>query len=314
MNRRSVTVVGSLNVDWALRVPRFPEAGETVQGDSLARYPGGKGANQAAAAARTGSAVSVSMVGQVGADEPATWLLGQLAAAGVDVSRVGVDATVETGTALIAVDAEGQNRIVVVPGANGTFWPNRLNLALGTLREGDLVLLQNEIPAETVWAAARTAHAHGATVVLDPAPARPASDELLGLCTYLTPNESELRALLGEPYHGEVLRLDEAISGARRLRARGARNVVVKLGAQGAALVGEAGEQHWAAPSSGAVDTTAAGDVWNGAFAAALAERMAIAMAGAFANAAAALSVSRHGAQSSIPSRAEVDEVLAAIR
>jgi ribokinase len=306
----AIVVVGSLNVDWVVTVPRFPRAGETVCGESLVTHPGGKGGNQAAAAARIGAGrVAVRMVGQVGGEAQGSWLVRGLSDAGVDVSAVAIDPTVASGTALVVVDRQAQNQIIIVAGANGTFESERFATMAGALDAADLVLLQLEIPLETVEAAARAAHHRHACVVLDPAPARCLDAALLGLCDYVTPNESELRVLLGEN-PAEMLTIDGARDGAKRLRARGARNVVVKMGMSGALLVGQAGEIHWPAVHVTAVDSTAAGDVWNGAFAVALAERLGVEAAGAFANAAAALAVTRPGAQPSIPARAEVDALL----
>ncbi len=312
---RRIVVVGSLNADLVVTVPRYPRPGETVQGSTFAQFPGGKGANQAYAAAKLARGgrrpISVAMIGQVGGDGQGAWLRRHLGDAGIDVSAVGVDAQTSTGIAVISIDASGQNQIVLVAGANGTFSPERLEPWRPTLAAADVLLLQLEIPLATTLRAARIGRDAGATVILDPAPAQPLPDDLLALCDYVTPNESELWLLDGRsPSEEARWTRPEAAAAAARLRARGARQVVVKLGAAGALHVGPAGERFWPAFSVEAVDTTAAGDAWNGAFAAALAGGHPADEAGRIAGAAAAVSVTRPGAQPSMPTRAEVDERL----
>lgn len=304
----SVVVVGSLNVDYVVRVPRFPQPGETLTGSRFETFAGGKGANQACAAARLGA--RVTLVGQVGQDAPGDWVVGQLDRVGVDTSAVRRDPGSTTGIALITVADDGQNTIVLVPGANGTFetqWLDRQGTALVGAR---CVLLQLEIPDAVVLEAAKRGRAAGACVLLDPAPARPVSDDLLACCDYVTPNESELAALAGyAPVaslgEGEAVRLAESL--CRRVRGK----VLVKMGAAGALLVGPDGVRAWAAPVVQALDTTAAGDCFNGAFAVALAEGVPEDEAGRFATFAASLSVTRAGAQPSLPTLAEVQAFMA---
>lgn len=300
----SIVVVGSLNVDYVVRVPRFPQPGETLTGVRFETFAGGKGANQACAAARLGA--RVQLVGQVGADPQGDWVLGQLGVAGVDMAGVGRDAGTTTGIALITVAATGQNSIVIVPGANGTIGLALLQQHRAAIERAHCVLLQLEIPDAVVIGAARIARAAGACVLLDPAPARPVTEELLGLCDYVTPNETELAVLAGESPRPSVER-PEARRLAEIVRRRGAARVLVKMGAAGALLVDAAGERFWPAPHVDAVDTTAAGDCFNGAFAVALAEGRSDAEAGRFATLAASLSVTRPGAQPSMPAREEVD-------
>jgi ribokinase len=301
-----IVVVGSLNADLVVHVPRFARPGETLSGRGFARFAGGKGANQAYAAARLGGA-SV-MMGQVGADEHGTWLTSGLAAGGVDTSLVVRDDREPTGVALITIDAAGQNQIVLAAGANGTFGPDRfMSLAAG-LVPCHILLLQLEIPIETVMAAARAGREAGAIVILDPAPARELPDALLRLADYLTPNETELAALTGG---GEIREAADIRHRAAGLLARGAACVLVKWGARGAALIAPGGEHWWAARQVEVVDTTAAGDAFNGAFAVALAEGSSQETAGRFACAAAALAVTRAGAQPAMPARADVDRLLA---
>lgn len=302
-----IVVVGSLNADFVVTVPRVPAAGETVQGTGFAVVAGGKGANQAYAAARLGA--TVAMIGQVGNDAHGAWLKQQLAGGGVDVGHVGTDAAVPTGIAVIALEASGQNRIIIVPGANGSFDPERLEASTGLLSSADIVLLQLEIPLPTVTRAARIAKQAGAIVILDPAPARPLDSDLLALVDYLTPNETEAATLTGTPAADSADRAGAAAQAAK-LRARGARRVIMKMGGRGALLFDGQAEQFWPAIPVAVVDTTAAGDAFNAAFAVALAEGRRDAEAGAFATVAAACSVTRAGAQPSMPVRAEVEAML----
>jgi ribokinase len=297
-----IVVAGSLNADLTTRVPRFPRAGETLTGDRFETFPGGKGANQAYAAARLGA--QVAMVGQVGADGHGAWLKQHLADGGVDVSCVAADPASATGVAVILIDASGQNEIVLAPGANGTFTTDRLRAAEGLIGSAAFVLLQLEIPLETVEKVAEIARRGGALVILDPAPARDIPDELLAAADYVTPNETELAILTGET--GPMALRD----GAAALRARGARTVIVKAGAQGALLIGEAREYFWPAIAVDAVDTTAAGDAFNAAFAVALTAGQNEDAAGRFATAAAACSVTHAGAQTGMPTRDEVEFLL----
>jgi ribokinase len=301
---KPIVVVGSLNADLVVRVPRFLSPGETTVGQELAVHPGGKGANQAYAASRLGA--QVHMVGRVGTDDAGRLLLASLTGAGVDVDAVPRDAAAPTGTALITIDAAGHNQIVIVPGANGRLSPEDVESRRDLIASAGFVLLQLEVPLETVEAAARAGRDGGAVVILDPAPARIECLKLLPLVDYVTPNETERAALVGEP--GRRLGADEARSLARALLGWGPRRVVAKLGAEGACRISAEGERSWPGLTVTAVDTTAAGDVWNGAFATALAEGADESEAGEFANVAAAISVTRAGAQPSMPTRSDVEE------
>jgi ribokinase len=300
--RGAITVVGSLNMDFVVQVERLPRPGETVLGGRFATQPGGKGANQACAAARLGG--RVRMVGRVGDDGFGVELRRGLEADGVDTRGVQVSAATPSGVALIFVDASGQNQIVVAAGANQTLTRSDVDEAIAGASEGFL-LLQLESPLETIEHAAALGARRGLGVVLDPAPARALPDTLLANVSCLTPNESEALALVGRP--GSVVSLADAPAVARALLERGPRAVVLKLGALGAYADAGSGGRHFPAPRVEALDATAAGDTFNGAFAVALAEGRPFADAVAFANAAAALSVTRLGAQASIPSRSEVD-------
>jgi ribokinase len=305
MSEPGIVVVGSLNADLIVRVPRFPAPGETISGNGFAIVAGGNGANQAAAAGRLGG--RVAMIGQVGADANGTLLRDALNAAGVDTRLVAVDEAAATGVAVITIDAHGENEIVLAAGANGTYAPERLAPALGTLRAARVVLLQLEIPLATVMRAAAEARSAGAVVVLDPAPAVPIPDQLLALADYVTPNERELAILAGGPPTADDTPIEDVDAMARAVLGRGAVRVLVKLGARGARLVALDTVQSWPARQVHAVDTTAAGDAFNGALAVALTENASLDQAVRFATIAASISVTRAGAQPSLPSRAEVE-------
>ena len=304
-----IVVVGSLNMDFVVAVDRLPAPGETVLGGGFRMIPGGKGANQACAAGRLGgSSVGVRMVGRVGYDIFADHLKASLSAAGVDVSAVHASRTQPTGVALISVEKSGQNSIVVASGANDALEASDVEAMRPVMRGAKYVLFQLETPLKTVAAALKLAREEGAKTILDPAPAQVLSPELLRLVDILTPNETEASILLGLP-PGRVSR-EEAPKLAGLLRQTGPGAVVLKLGEQGCFYL----DEDLALPSPGfrvaAKDTIAAGDTFNAALAVALAEGRAIEDALRFANAAAAISVTRAGAQASIPSRAEVERFL----
>jgi ribokinase len=294
-----IVVVGSLNQDLVVSVDRWPDSGETLTGNSLTRFAGGKGGNQAAAAAALGG--NVALVGTVGDDEAGRWLRSSLAERGVDVSHVRTVNGLPTGTAVVGVERSGANRIVVIPGANAALGPADVEGWDWTRTR--VLLLQLEVPMDIVIAAARAGRAAGATVVLDPAPARPVPDELWQHVDILVPNRHEAELLTG-------VRVGDAMAArlaAARLARRGLRAVVVKLDAEGALLVEGSYVAHVAGIAVHAIDTTAAGDAFAGALAVALAEGRPLASGVVYANRAAAISVTRLGAQASLPSRDEVD-------
>lgn len=300
-----IVVVGSLNMDLVAFAPRIPVAGETLTGHTFLSLPGGKGANQAYAAARLGA--KVEMLGRVGDDDLGRQLQKNLASAGCDVSGVLATADCSTGIALIFVADSGQNSIIIVAGANGRLSPEDIAAAESRFHGAAYVLLQLESPLAAVTAAARAARQAGAKVILDPAPAPAAAlpAELLANVDILTPNETEAAILAGDA--PRRLNPEEAFAVARRLRAAGPPTVIVKLGDQGVALVTAEATQVLPAPKVTAVDTTAAGDVFNAALAVALTENADLPAACRFANRAAALSVTRRGAQAAAPSRGELD-------
>ncbi len=302
-----VCVVGSLNMDLVVKAPRLPEVGETVTGGTFATFPGGKGANQAVAAARLGA--QVAMVGRVGADAFGAQLVDGLRREGIDVTHVRIDADAASGVAFITVDGAGKNTIVVASGANMRLTPADVDAAAAVLARARVLLVQLEVPVDTVLHAARLARAHGALVCLDPAPAAPLPDELWGLIDVVNPNETEARALTGIP----VTTADDARRAAEALLARGARAAVVKLGERGAYYLSTAGGGHMPARPVAAVDTTAAGDAFAAALGVALGEGRPLPEAVTFATWTAALKVTRLGAQS-LPTRAEVDAAMAGDR
>ncbi|TLN05733.1 ribokinase, partial [bacterium] len=286
---KPILVIGSLNMDLVVRVPRHPRLGETLLGGAFQTFPGGKGANQAVAAARLGA--PVRMLGRVGADGFGAALLAALQADGVDTTLIQKDPLAASGVALITVSEDGQNTIVVAAGANGRLSAADLLAAEEAFEGTGVVVLQLEIPLPAVEAAARLGQKHGAAVVLNPAPAQPLSDELLGLVDYLVPNQPELGLLSGQA---------DLEGGSQALLQRGVRNLVVTLGEQGARWVSTSGSLEIPAFAVRAVDTVAAGDAFVGAFAAALAEGRPEREALLRANAAGALAVTRAGAQPSL--------------
>ena len=300
-----ITVVGSLNMDLVVRAPRIPQPGETIIGGDFHTVPGGKGANQAVAAARLGA--QVSMVGRVGRGAFAGPLLKNLAAAGVEHAFVTQDSEAATGVALIVVDDAGQNSIVVASGANVRLSPTDVDDAGATIAAADALLLQLESPLETVTRAAEVARAKGATVILNPAPARSLPAALLSLVDVLIPNESEAALLTGLPIDNPA----EAEAAATALRELGVGTVILTLGERGALLAREDGAEVFPAFEVTPVDTTAAGDAFVGGFAVALAGGQPLAEAVRWGNAAGALATTRLGAQPSLPTRQELQALLA---
>ncbi|HWI64498.1 MAG TPA: ribokinase [Symbiobacteriaceae bacterium] len=303
---KPVVVVGSLNLDLVVRPHRAPAAGETVFAPQLERFPGGKGGNQAVAAARLGA--SVAMVGCVGTDGFGDELVANLVAEGVQVGAVARSAQAGTGTALITVDATGQNRIIVVSGANNEVTPALVDRHLDLIQSAAVVLLQLEVPVSTCLHVAEIAHAAGVPVILDPAPApaEPLPARLRELVWLVTPNETEAAVLTGMPVEGRqgVPEVAAALAG------QGYRQVIVKAGGSGAYLF-TGGTGHWFDSFQvPVVDTTAAGDAFAGGLAAALARGLSMEEAITWGSAAGALAVTRPGAQPSMGTLQELQTLL----
>ncbi|WP_080057865.1 ribokinase [Spirosoma aerolatum] len=297
-----ILVVGSSNTDMVVQTTKLPAPGETVLGGTFFMNPGGKGANQAVAAARlTGN---VTFVAKVGTD-----IFGEQAVAGfrqegINTTYIQSDPDHPSGVALINVDAAGENCITVAPGANAQLRPAETNPALASAETDALVLVQLEIPLDTVVHIIGEAATRGLRVILNPAPAQPLPDELFPNLFLITPNETEAELLTG-------IRVDDlsgAGQAAQKLHAMGVSNVIITLGSKGAYLSTGTQSQLIATPPVKAVDTTAAGDCFNGALAVALAEGQPLPDAIAFACKAASISVTRMGAQASMPRRNEVNE------
>jgi ribokinase len=298
-----ITVIGSLNIDLVVRAPRMPAPGETIAGHDFHTVLGGKGANQAVAAAELGA--RVAMVGRVGDDSFGQMQRHGMEALGIATDFVITDEEAPTGTALIIVDAQGQNAIVVVAGANGRLAPADVESARPLIEASDAVILQLENPLPAVQRAAEIAWEMGVPVILNPAPAPkgPLSAEFLQKVDYLIPNEWEAATLTGT----RVTDRRSAEQAALRLREQGVDTVIITLGDQGALAISSQGTIHAPAFPVRAVDTTAAGDAFVAAFTVARCEGQPLAKALRFANAAGALAVTRLGAQPSLPSREELE-------
>lgn len=298
--RPLVVSLGGINIDLVTVADRFPAAGETVVGRRFLTYPGGKGANQAVAAARMGA--PTAMVGRVGADLFGPQVTDSLAAAGVDVSAVAVASGLSTGIAVISIDAAGQNQIIQVLGANDTCGAAEAEQVNNLLDSLSVLLLQLEVSVELSLQAAQAAVAAGKTVILDPSPVRPLPAAFYDCCSIITPNETDADALVGFP----VTDLDSAAKAADTLISRGAGAAIITLGEQGAYYATAAGGQHQPAFPVNAVDSVGAGDAFNGALAAALAAGQTLPQAVQLAAAAGALAVTKIGAQDAMPTRQEV--------
>jgi ribokinase len=301
-----VAVLGIFAADLAFRAERLPRMGETLLGRGFALGPGGKGSNQAVAARRAGAAVS--LVSRVG-DDPFGRIARDLwAGEGIDTGAVATSAT-PTGTAFIFVHAEtGENAIIVEPGAASELSPESVEGAAATIRSARVFLTQLEQPVAAARRGLEIARAAGVTTILNPAPGAPLDDGILRLCDYVTPNESEATVLTGIPIADEA----DARRAAQALLAAGAGCAIVTLGERGALFQdGRRSELVPAFRPGAAIDTTGAGDAFNGAFAAALAEGTAPLAAARFACAAAGLSVTRRGTAAAMPTRAEIEAVLA---
>ncbi len=301
-----IVVVGSLNMDLVVEVPTIPLPGETVLGKNFATFPGGKGANQAVAAARLGA--RVSMIGRVGQDAFGDELLASAESNGIDTTHIGRDEAEATGVAMICVDAQGQNNIAVASGANFTLTAGDVRRAWAELGDVDLLVMPLETPLETIATAVALASESGVKVILNPAPARDLPQEILAGVDVLVPNEPEAAQLTGMP----VETRQETREAAKRLLALGVGHVVLTLGSRGTLVLTGEDEtfSEVAARQVEVVDTTAAGDAFVAGLAVALGEGRSLVEAAQFANAVGALAVTKQGAQPGMPSRHEVDAML----
>ena len=306
MTNKSIVVLGSLNADLVIQSDRLPRPGETLQGSDLSIYPGGKGANQACAAARLGA--SVEMFGFVGQDVFGDLLLASLKSCGVNPAGV-ARSDRATGSAVITVLKNGENAILLSPGANASVTASWVEGVTTNLSAGQLVLCQLEIPFAAVEALLRISSEKGARVILDPAPARKLDPETLSLAEIVTPNQAEC-ALLLDREGQEPRTVHDGLEACRSLHQRGIRTAIIKMGDLGCVV--SDGHQSFTVPAHQVepVDTTAAGDTFNAGLAASLALGQDLRAAVEFGNAAAAISVTRPGAQNSAPSRLEVERLL----
>jgi ribokinase len=301
---KSIVVVGSSNTDMIIRVSRIPRAGETLLGGEFFTAAGGKGANQAVGAARAGG--KVALIARVGKDAFGDQAVAGLRRDGVDVRCVFRDKLAASGVALIFVAKDGENSIAVAGGANAMLSPADVKKATGVIRSAALLVAQLETPLATVTAAVDVAVKAGVPIILNPAPARPLPNSLLKRISVLTPNETEAELLTGIKVTDEAA----AAKACSTLRSRGVGTVILTLGSRGAFLADLNGQRLLPGFKVKTVDSTAAGDIFNGALSVALAEGRTVLDAVRFANAAAALSVTRRGAQPSAPTRADIEKFL----
>ncbi|MFJ5444111.1 ribokinase [Pectobacterium sp. CHL-2024] len=304
MKTGKLVVLGSINADHILNLEQFPRPGETVIGEQYSVAFGGKGANQAVAAGRSGA--DIAFIACVGEDDIGTRICQQLSKDNIDVSAVEAISGETTGVALIFVNADAENMIAINAGANAAVTPDYLHHHQQHIIDASALLMQLESPLETVIAAAKLAHEHQTKVILNPAPARELPDELLSLVNMITPNETEAQFLTGITVETE----DDAARAAQVLHDKGIETVLITLGSRGVWLSENGQGQRIPGYRVKAVDTIAAGDTFNGALVTALLENKPMSSAVKFAHAAAAIAVTRRGAQPSVPWREEIDAFL----
>lgn len=300
--RKGVVVIGSSNVDITARVKKLPRPGETIGGGHLLTANGGKGANQAVAAARMGA--DVLLLTCLGRDASGETLSHSLAAEGIDTSRIKFSST-PTGTALIFVDDNAENCIAVAPGSNMDLMPEDVDTIAGNLKEAAYMLIQMEIPMQTVIRAATLADSLGVRVILNPAPMGPVTKELLSHVWLLTPNETEAQKLTGVNIESE----NDARLAAEALFAEGVKNVIITMGSRGSLVCTREHVEFVPARPVKALDTTGAGDCYNGALVASLAEGNDLFQAARVATIASSIAVTRLGAQTSAPYRNEIESL-----
>jgi len=298
--KNKIVVVGSTNMDMVVKTGHIPKPGETVLGGTFFMNPGGKGANQAVAIARLGG--DVTFISKIGNDifgKQSTKIFDD---EGVDIGGIYAEVNSPSGIALITVDDKGENSIVVAPGANASLSADNVQAAFDKYPQASVLLIQLEIPMETVEAAINYARSKSITVILNPAPMNKAVAKLLDKIDIITPNAHEAEALSNHP----ITDVESAIEAAKKIQQQGVKTVIITLGEEGAILLTEDEVQHIRTPKVEAIDSTAAGDVFNGAFAVALSEGKPLNKAVTFACRAAAIAVTKMGAQSSIPYRNEI--------
>lgn len=300
----AIVVIGSLNMDMVVRTNRAPEAGETLMGQVFTLSPGGKGANQAVAAARMGA--EVTMIGRVGKDTFGSEMLEIIKREGIDIEHISTSETQATGVASIVLEESGENRIIVVPGANIDLNVDDIQVLESVISQAELIVLQLEMDLTMSEHAIAIAHRHGIPVILNPAPARVLKDEMLAQVSYITPNETEAGILTGMI----VDSIETAEQAARILLQKGVQNVIVTLGSKGALIVNAEGAKAIPGFPVQAVDTVAAGDSFNGALAQQLVLGKSLEEAVSFANAVGALAVGKEGAIPSLPQLSEVEQFL----
>lgn len=298
---KNIVVVGSLNLDTVIEVPLMPKAGETLAGTEVSQVPGGKGANQAYAVGKLLG--NVKMIGAVGNDTPGKILVNNLKSVGVDVSGISEIEGGTTGQAFITVEDSGENSIIIIAGTNADVTQDLIQNNMDAIQEADIIIMQLEIPLETVEYVKDVAVKYGKTVILDPAPAVAGlPDNFWKGIDYIKPNETELSILVGRPLKG----MEEIREGARSMLKKGVKNVLVTLGSEGCLFVTEGTEEYYPACKVEAVDTTAAGDSFTAAFALALSRGKSCGEAIRFGQKVSSIAVTRKGAQTSIPSPEEV--------
>lgn len=301
MREKTILVIGSINIDHIMRVHRFPQPGETVKGNAYDIVAGGKGANQAVACARLGG--RTSFIASIGMDDPGREMVRQFEKDGVDVSMIEACHSEKTGVALIFVEDGAENIIGIHSGANESVSPERIKSHEAAIGRADYLLMQLEIPLESVIAAATLAGAYGTKVILDPAPAIELPDELLSRVDVITPNQTEAELLTGV----KVRNAENAQLAASKLHAKGIDTVIITMGSLGAYVSTQSENNLIAGENVKSVDTTAAGDTFNGGLCVGLAKGMTISDTVKFANLCAAISVTRMGAQASITHIADVN-------
>jgi ribokinase len=304
MKKQGVLVVGSSNLDLVVTAQRFPKPGETIFGKKFDMFPGGKGANQAVCTARLGC--KTTFIGKMGNDEFGGKLLKVLLSDGIDIKNIFIDENEHTGTALITVDSNGQNQIIVISGSNMKLTPNELKLKAHLFSEAAVVLTQLEIPLETVFKAAELAKENNAIFILNPAPVTKLPESLFPSVDYLIPNEIELELISGLKITDET----SIRKACENLLNKGIKNIIVTLGSKGALLLNRNVNKIFPTKKVKVVDTTAAGDAFNGAFAYRISEGDSLDDAIEFANNVASLVVTRMGAQSSMPYLNEINNLL----